>query len=405
MLVAPLRQRPHHKQAPQDGLAGALPHEDLPFWLVRWLLFRLMFASGVVKLTSRCPAWWGLTGEGPVLEVGAVSRGLPSPDPSLTTCSAHLPLRDPVPAHTCLLVHPPSACLVAQTMRGGNLPHRDRGAPSLLRPCSPPALGSFLLPGGWGPQPSGRQDVAFFSTAPRVPLGPGGYCKHSGRLGVQRDRLTQDVKACLRGRAAASLEDASEVSRGRCSRAAGSMLSLGFVQGVGSQGRYEQEAEDSGVRTYQRPRGDEEGMGRLQERPGHGVHRGRLRRTRRGWASGALSADLRQVLLQVLIIITGNYNFFNLLTLVLTTALLDDGHLTAASGHSRCRKTAACECQLVPDRHPQPSHPPASFFPSSTPQVTPALVPPHPTCLAQQPGPGRCWLCCLCSWNLPSTGC
>lgn len=55
VLVAPLRQ------PPKGRLAGALPHEDLPFWLVRWLLFRLMFASGVVKLTSRCPAWWGLT--------------------------------------------------------------------------------------------------------------------------------------------------------------------------------------------------------------------------------------------------------------------------------------------------------------------------------------------------------
>nr|KAF6267567.1 lipase maturation factor 2 [Myotis myotis] len=42
-------------------MAGASPHEVLPFWLVRWLLFRLMFASGVVKLTSRCPTWWGLT--------------------------------------------------------------------------------------------------------------------------------------------------------------------------------------------------------------------------------------------------------------------------------------------------------------------------------------------------------
>ncbi|XP_074128064.1 lipase maturation factor 2 [Sminthopsis crassicaudata] len=40
---------------------GAPPHADVPFWLVRWLLFRLMFASGVVKLTSRCPTWWGLT--------------------------------------------------------------------------------------------------------------------------------------------------------------------------------------------------------------------------------------------------------------------------------------------------------------------------------------------------------
>ncbi|XP_004380083.1 lipase maturation factor 2 [Trichechus manatus latirostris] len=61
VLVAPLRQTPLRKQAPQGGPTGATPHEDLPFWLVRWLLFRLMFASGVVKLTSRCPAWWGLT--------------------------------------------------------------------------------------------------------------------------------------------------------------------------------------------------------------------------------------------------------------------------------------------------------------------------------------------------------
>ncbi|KAG9337305.1 hypothetical protein JZ751_028873 [Albula glossodonta] len=30
-------------------------HDSITFWLVRWLLFRLMFASGVVKLTSRCP--------------------------------------------------------------------------------------------------------------------------------------------------------------------------------------------------------------------------------------------------------------------------------------------------------------------------------------------------------------
>ncbi|XP_005802101.1 lipase maturation factor 2 isoform X2 [Xiphophorus maculatus] len=36
-------------------------HDPVTFWLIRWLLFRLMFASGVVKLTSRCPTWWGLT--------------------------------------------------------------------------------------------------------------------------------------------------------------------------------------------------------------------------------------------------------------------------------------------------------------------------------------------------------
>ncbi|XP_064347390.1 lipase maturation factor 2 isoform X2 [Camelus dromedarius] len=52
-----------------------------------------------------------------------------------------------------------------------------------------------------------------------------------------------------------------------------------------------------------------------------------------------LAAFYSQVLLQVLIIITGNYNFFNLLTLVLTTALLDDAHLPAKLGNSRRRRT------------------------------------------------------------------
>ncbi|KAJ8299618.1 hypothetical protein KUTeg_023678 [Tegillarca granosa] len=36
-------------------------HDNILMWLVKWLLFRLMFASGIVKLTSRCPTWWGLT--------------------------------------------------------------------------------------------------------------------------------------------------------------------------------------------------------------------------------------------------------------------------------------------------------------------------------------------------------
>lgn len=43
------------------GSRASLQHDTVTFWLVRWLLFRLMFASGVVKLTSRCPTWWGLT--------------------------------------------------------------------------------------------------------------------------------------------------------------------------------------------------------------------------------------------------------------------------------------------------------------------------------------------------------
>ena len=44
------------------GSRGVREHDPVTFWLVRWLLFRLMFASGVVKLISRCPTWWGLTG-------------------------------------------------------------------------------------------------------------------------------------------------------------------------------------------------------------------------------------------------------------------------------------------------------------------------------------------------------
>lgn len=44
------------------GSRGVREHDHVTFWLTRWLLFRLMFASGVVKLTSRCPTWWGLTG-------------------------------------------------------------------------------------------------------------------------------------------------------------------------------------------------------------------------------------------------------------------------------------------------------------------------------------------------------
>lgn len=54
-----------------------------------------------------------------------------------------------------------------------------------------------------------------------------------------------------------------------------------------------------------------------------------------------------QALLQVLIIVTGNYNFFNLLTLVLTTALLDDRHLSAEPGLKCHKKMPTCECHPV----------------------------------------------------------
>jgi len=39
------------------------PSDGVTLWSVRWLLFRLMFASGVVKLTSGCPLWWKLDGK------------------------------------------------------------------------------------------------------------------------------------------------------------------------------------------------------------------------------------------------------------------------------------------------------------------------------------------------------
>ncbi|XP_062591201.1 lipase maturation factor 2-like isoform X1 [Saccostrea cucullata] len=50
-------------------------HDRITLWLVRWLLFRLMFASGVVKLTSGCPTWWGLT----ALTVHFESQCIPTP--------------------------------------------------------------------------------------------------------------------------------------------------------------------------------------------------------------------------------------------------------------------------------------------------------------------------------------
>ncbi len=44
---------------PVPGVPGQPPH--IVSWLYRWLLFRLMFASGVVKLASGDPSWRGLT--------------------------------------------------------------------------------------------------------------------------------------------------------------------------------------------------------------------------------------------------------------------------------------------------------------------------------------------------------
>ncbi|XP_046656178.1 lipase maturation factor 2-like [Daphnia pulicaria] len=51
------------------------PKDQISFWLVKWLLFRLMFASGVVKLTSKCPTWWGLS----ALPLHFESQCIPTP--------------------------------------------------------------------------------------------------------------------------------------------------------------------------------------------------------------------------------------------------------------------------------------------------------------------------------------
>ena len=37
------------------------PKNNIAIVLFRWCLFRLMFPSGVLKLQSKCPTWWGLT--------------------------------------------------------------------------------------------------------------------------------------------------------------------------------------------------------------------------------------------------------------------------------------------------------------------------------------------------------
>jgi len=43
------------------GLPTKHHHDRISMFLVKWLLFRLMYASGVVKLQSGCDTWWGLT--------------------------------------------------------------------------------------------------------------------------------------------------------------------------------------------------------------------------------------------------------------------------------------------------------------------------------------------------------
>ena len=67
------------------SIRGSLaPDSRLTLWPLRWLLFKLMFSSGVVKLTSRCPLWWSLR----TLDVHFESQCIPT---ALAFYFHHLP--------------------------------------------------------------------------------------------------------------------------------------------------------------------------------------------------------------------------------------------------------------------------------------------------------------------------
>ncbi|XP_058129277.1 lipase maturation factor 2-like [Anopheles ziemanni] len=48
--------------APAQLSDGRNPMEEIALLLLKWLVFRFMFASGSVKLASGCPLWWSLDG-------------------------------------------------------------------------------------------------------------------------------------------------------------------------------------------------------------------------------------------------------------------------------------------------------------------------------------------------------
>lgn len=80
ILVSPFRYKPGTRRRPTP----AAPSETVTFWLVRWLIFRLMFSSGIVKLTSGCPSWWSLS----ALNIHFESQCIPTP---LAWYCHHLP--------------------------------------------------------------------------------------------------------------------------------------------------------------------------------------------------------------------------------------------------------------------------------------------------------------------------
>ncbi|KAM4614662.1 lipase maturation factor 2b [Polymixia lowei] len=67
VLIAPLNLLRSH--------SSFRHHDAVTFWLARWLLFRFTFGSGVAKLASHSPSWWGLTAVSHMLE----NHGSPTP--------------------------------------------------------------------------------------------------------------------------------------------------------------------------------------------------------------------------------------------------------------------------------------------------------------------------------------
>ncbi|OAD57121.1 Lipase maturation factor 2 [Eufriesea mexicana] len=61
------------------------PSDPVTFWTIRWLLFRLVFTNGVVKLASGCPLWWKLR----ALSVHFETQCIPT---SLAWYAHHLPV-------------------------------------------------------------------------------------------------------------------------------------------------------------------------------------------------------------------------------------------------------------------------------------------------------------------------
>lgn len=151
------------------GSRGVREHDRVTFWLTRWLLFRLMFASGVVKLTSRCPTWWGLTGTDEWLYgchlcclytvrqwchvffshfiLSFSSIWLLSPSFCCVLNSPHVSLRDSVYPNPSGLVCPPVASVLAEAERGGSLRYRDRCSVPVLQSTAEAPTWSFLLAG------------------------------------------------------------------------------------------------------------------------------------------------------------------------------------------------------------------------------------------------------------------